>query len=624
MDRGRRPNFDQSPFSDFDDFSDAPFESDFDDLQQQFDDGFDDDNNTMFIDDADFDAIDRYEIPAYPANFSRNGRSESSERADDMRGHLYDDRQKRSTAPHSRPRSDNSRGQKKPKKNSAVPLLVALVLIFLVFIGALVVLKTYAFIGSPPFKVVVAKVTDTELDLRESQLTEFNGIDKLSDLKLLDMRGLPVSIDTYNDIRAEVPSDCDVKWSIPIGSNTFDSDTNVISFSDAQVDLSALTYFDKLDKVSAKGCTQYEQLKELSLSMPDCEFIWQIPFCGQTYPATTEELKLEKDTEATEAEKLKLFPNLAHVDASGFNDYETLFKLVEEMPYCSFYWTAKLADQKLSSTDTYVKLGKDSVTDVDKLIKQLSRLPLLKTVDMCDCGLSNKAMDKLIEAFPEKKFIWIVKFGSDKYRYWTLRTDATIFSTLNPSGGTTLDQKDFAPIFKYCTDLVALDLGHNSISDIKAITNLKKLKVLILADNQISDISPLAELHDLEFLEIWTNRISDVSPLASLDNLKDVDLANNYVSDLTPLYTMKDLRSIRLDNSLATESNKLNPLSYDQLNELGRALPDCHIEHLTTDGFPFYRNTPRYLGMKMAFTNYAHVISFNGTDDIKYDDSFYN
>lgn len=525
-------------------------------------------------------------------------------------------------------KSDNRpttyRGDSKASKHrSIIALSSAFILLNLILIGFIYISRTYAFIGSPPFNVVVARTSDTELDLSDSGLSEFKGLSKLHSLRFLDLRDLDISIDKYNEIECDVPSDCDIKWSVPLGTQTFDNDSIVVSFSDAVVDLSAIKYFDKINEISALNCTQYEELKELSLSMPDCRIKWQIPFNGSFYSSDTKALTLEDGTDPDEALRLKLFPQLATVDASGYTDYDTLFSLVNDLPSCSFSWTAKLADQTLKSTDTSVVLGEDSVSDIDKFITQLNHLPLLKRIDMCECALPESSMEKLCNAFPDRKFIWVVKFGSKDIRYWTLRTDATIFSTLNPSGGTPFDQDDFAPLFKYCTDLVALDLGHNSITDISSITNLKKLKFLILADNQISDISPLSELHDLEFLEIWSNSIKDVSPLTLLNNLKDIDLANNFVSDLTPLYAMTDLRSIRLDNGLSTAKVQRNPLSYDQLNQLGRALPDCHIEHLTPDGFPFYRNTPRYLGMKMAFTNYEKVISFNGYNDIKYADSFY-
>ena len=57
-------------------------------------------------------------------------------------------------------------------------------------------------------------------------------------------------------------------------------------------------------------------------------------------------------------------------------------------------------------------------------------------------------------------------------------------------------------VLKYCTDLQALDLGHQRITDLSVIGNyLKDLRILILADNKVSDVSPLANLKHLHYLQ---------------------------------------------------------------------------------------------------------------------------
>ena len=48
-------------------------------------------------------------------------------------------------------------------------------------------------------------------------------------------------------------------------------------------------------------------------------------------------------------------------------------------------------------------------------------------------------------------------------------------------------------------------LGENSITDLSALTRLKKLKVLELNNNQLTDISALAKLKQLKELDLRNN-----------------------------------------------------------------------------------------------------------------------
>ena len=70
-------------------------------------------------------------------------------------------------------------------------------------------------------------------------------------------------------------------------------------------------------------------------------------------------------------------------------------------------------------------------------------------------------------------------------------------------------------MLKYCTDLRALDIGHQAITDLSVIgEHLTELRVLIIADNKVTDLTPLSNLRHLHYLEFFVNRVSDLSPLA--------------------------------------------------------------------------------------------------------------
>ena len=74
---------------------------------------------------------------------------------------------------------------------------------------------------------------------------------------------------------------------------------------------------------------------------------------------------------------------------------------------------------------------------------------------------------------------------------------------------------DIRPLAKL-TNLHALSLAGNGITDIALLAGMKKLVKLILTDNRIEDFSPLAGLMSLRTLRIRNNPATDFSPLAAL------------------------------------------------------------------------------------------------------------
>lgn len=514
-------------------------------------------------------------------------------------------------------------------RSSGKKLLLSFLVILLflnMFILAYIILDhTYALIGKGVGKVYPVRVSTTELVLTGKEINDFDGLEKLDKLQLLDLRGLNIDIEQFERIHSVIPSDCKVLWDVPISGHVFDSTSSVVSFSDATAsELDSLKYFENLEKVNASGCKQYSKLKELAASRPDYDIIWTIPVGDNVYSSTLSEIKLTNDITPDQIEYLKFFPWLVYIDATEYSDYDTILKLSNEMPNCEINWLLNIAGISVNSYTSSIDLTGKYIDNLEDFKYKLSYLPRLNYINMCDCNLSNDQMADLCKTFPGKKFVWYVTFGNPEIKSWKVRTDITAFSTLNPSGGTPFTQEDFAPLFLYCTDLVAIDLGHNSLSDISLIANLKKLKFAILADNDITDVSPLATIDCLEYLEIFDNKLSDVSPLNRLEHLYDLDLTNNYITDVTQFFPMKNLLSLELDNSLSASWDVRNDVSEDDLIKLSAALPQCRIVRYHEDAYRYAKNNNRFLAMKLAFNNYENVIYFNDWDDIKFSSAFYN
>ena len=233
-----------------------------------------------------------------------------------------------------------------------------------------------------------------------------------------------------------------------------------------------------------------------------------------------------------------------------------------------------------------IDLGDQKVENFKDFIRFLGQFPNLKKVDMFATQIKADQVEELRLAFPEVTFGWtlqLMKYKNDHI----VRTDAEAFSTLHGHHPYHYS-KEFV-LLNYCTELLALDLGHNFLSDISFLANMPRLRVLILADNgNMKNIEVLSGLKDLEYLELFTCGITDISPLKDLPNLMDLNLCNNKVKDWRPLKEMKQLRRLWISKMCAAR------MTAAEKQELQEALPDTTI---VFDGEPTekgWRKDPHY------------------------------
>lgn len=223
-----------------------------------------------------------------------------------------------------------------------------------------------------------------------------------------------------------------------------------------------------------------------------------------------------------------------------------------------------------------IDLGEQAVTSGGKtgwssFIRFLSGFPNLKKVDMFATPVTESQVNRLREAFPDVSFGWTLKM----MRYHLIRTDATAYSTLHGKHPNH-SSKEFA-LLKYCPNLLALDLGHNNLTDISFLDSMPHLRVLIFGENaRLRNIEKIASLKELEYLELFTCGITDISPLAGLTKLTDLNLCNNRVEDWRPLKQMKQLKRLWISGMMRGKM-KTAELTEAELKELREALPDTEI-----------------------------------------------
>ena len=208
----------------------------------------------------------------------------------------------------------------------------------------------------------------------------------------------------------------------------------------------------------------------------------------------------------------------------------------------------------------------ETQVEIGALIPYLARFPALRQVDMFATPVTAADIDALTEALPDVKFGWTIRFEDHE-----IRTDCTAFSTLHTRNSHTHSSEDFS-VLRYCTELRALDFGHNAAVDISWMEGLTELRVVIIACNQIEDISPLGKLTKLEYLEMFTNRIRDISPLLNCPNLMDLNIGYNWIDDLTPLQQMTQLKRLWMYNY-----NHTGVPTRTVINTIREWLPDVQL-----------------------------------------------
>lgn len=223
-----------------------------------------------------------------------------------------------------------------------------------------------------------------------------------------------------------------------------------------------------------------------------------------------------------------------------------------------------------------IDLGDQVVTDYNRFIDFLRQFPNLKHVDMFATLIPEDKVQKLEKAFPDVSFGWYLKM----MRYHFIRSDAEAYSTLHGQHPNH-PSREFA-LLKYCTQLKALDLGHNNLTNVEFLRSMPHLRVLIFAENpNLKNVEEIGRLAELEYLELFTCGITDISPLVNCTSLLDLNLGNNKVRDWRPLKQMTWLRRLWIPGMCAKK------MTAEDLAELQEALPDTQI---MADGK--YKNNP--------------------------------
>lgn len=459
------------------------------------------------------------------------------------------------------------------------------------------------------------------LSLNGVAIADFDELAKCRGLTTLDVRGNAAVTAQAHDRLAQALPDCAIAWDIPLFGQSFDStlpETDLTALSlttdevasalarypdrafryaldvygvralstDQALDLTGVSiesadalgqYLDLLPavtRVDLRGAsTAKGDMDALVDRYPGIDFSFAYDFYGKKITTEVAELDLRGkkiDGIGRFADYARYLKGVTRLDLRDnpltISDYDALRQV---LPSASIQFTFDMFGVKVNNGDDVVRLNGKKVGSVEAVEAFLPYLPNLKTLEMSGCGIGDEEMAAMRERHADIKVVWTVKFGK-----FSLRTDATAFSTLlyssNKYGYTS---RTFEPL-KYCTDLEALDLGHCRITDLSFLSGLTKIKVLILACNRITDISPLANLRELQYVELFTNKITDFSPLANMEHLLDANLNLNAIKSIEPLLTCTSLQRLWVGGC---------GLSRGEVQQLSKALPKCRVNTSSPD-----------------------------------------
>lgn len=338
---------------------------------------------------------------------------------------------------------------------------------------------------------------------------------------------------------------------------------------------------------------------------------YQIDRSGIPDEANVQTMDLRTNTEVTYEEVLDHVERQGDTGFADVRDYRLnlpqIRDLTERYRDGELVWELDVDGVGITSDVRELDLSGYDLAALDlDMYMLLGLLRNLEKVDMCQCGYSNDEMSALQDAFPEIKIVWEIKLS-----HWTVRTDAVAFSTMKTCSQTFYLKDEEAKYLKYCTDLVALDLGHNYVTDLSFLQYMPELKILILVDNvkgwengkirRIDDLSMLQYVPKLEYLEFFCDGVKDISFLQYTPNLVDLNISYNPISDATYLFELPKLERLFLEHT---------KIPYSEFERLQETYPDAQLEYYGEGSIDHgWRKHERYYAMRDMFkNNYVHPL----------------
>ena len=399
----------------------------------------------------------------------------------------------------------------------------------------------------------VQEITITTLSEKDVQLLEY-----AQQLKTVHAEDC-TDYDSLTLLRQRRP-EVDVRYNIVFGTDRYDWDLETLLLNNiAEAEIPLLKYLPNL-KTVAIVAKDYpvSTVAMIQGATHDLGLDFGIQMGGKIVLDTEKNLTVTGITD----EELRLIPLLTNLEQVRLlNPKSSSVKLeyvragYTEAANMDFSWAVEIGGQTFENTVTEVDLSMVEITDLDEVQQKLNCLPNLEQVTFGVCGvdnpnwgnsrsklaaspIENEAMAAYRDRVREEyKVVWTVRLGPSI----ALRTDADNFMPNHFGVGQLPD--DYAYNLRYCEEMVCLDVGHMTLTDISFVEYMPNLKYLILAWTEVQYIEPIRTCKNLVFLELDHSCIRDLSPLVDCTALEDLNLGMTYCS-VEPILGMTWLKNV--------------------------------------------------------------------------------
>ncbi len=348
-----------------------------------------------------------------------------------------------------------------------------------------------------------------------------------------------------------------VRFFIPIGEEKYHQNSRQVeSQSFTEQDLKNLEYLQDLETVVVTGG---EQLENMDLVQEYCREN-HLNFAVRAGITLVYDDMENVVLEYVNEENLNLLTFLENMESlhlyKPVASPESLLDLRKTYPNVDITWELEICGIPFTDDVKEVDLSQAAVSDLDYLASQMEYLTEAELLILGLGGFDNpdwgnsKAKNLAVCPFENEELAGFRDSVRDKYKVaWTvrlgpsiaLRTDADNFMPNHFGVGVLTDE--YAYNLRYCEDMVCLDVGHMTLTDIHFVEYMPKLKYLILAWTEVQYIEPIRTCKNLIFLELDNSCIRDYSPVADCTALQDLNIGNTYC-DITPLLEMTWLKNL--------------------------------------------------------------------------------
>ena len=348
-----------------------------------------------------------------------------------------------------------------------------------------------------------------------------------------------------------------VSYSVALSGGSFSWDVEMLILSSVtEEDIHLLKHLPNL-KTVALSCGSYDPgtVEALRGTVHNAGLEFGVIIGGDIHLDTEESLQISELAD----EDLELLQYLSGMKTLVLQnpkaDPQKVFSLQKQLTGVAVSWEVTLGDLKFDTTTTEVDLSMVEIKDLPEVEKKMAYLPELKTVIFGLCGVdepnwgnsrckltASPIKNEDMAAYRDRvrgnyKVVWTVRLGPSI----ALRTDKDNFMPNHFGVGQLPDS--YAYNLRYCEEMVCLDVGHMTLTDISFVEYMPNLKYLILAWTEVKYIEPIRSCKNLVFLELDNSTIRDISPLVDCTALEDLNLGRTYC-DVAPILGMTWLKNV--------------------------------------------------------------------------------